>query len=438
MTPTSDDCCADARRTFSRRGVLAAAAAAAGVAGLGVFGDTVRSVAHAAVPGTQNNVLVVVSLRGAIDGMGVVVPHGEAAYYQARPVIAVPKDRLLAADSMFGLHPSMAPLVKHWEAGTFAAVNATGLARPNRSHFAAMEEVEDANPGSTTRQGWVNRLLGGSTNALAGVHLTSNAAPTLISGPNPTVSAPLLSGIELAGANPAHDTAEWSTRRRSSLDLLWSADAERVPTDIQATLRRSVRQARQVAETLEGLPLGEPPAPAAAYDTSWRGKGLGEALADTARLIRADVGTSAVTLDFGNWDYHNDYGTLASGNMAAQLASLATNLDAFLTDLGPQAGRVTIVVMSEFGRRLTENSAHGLDHGWGNVMLLLGAGIRGGRYHGTWPGLTNVASSLVDDDVAVTTDYRDVLAEIVARRFPEISLAEAFPGFKATSVGVTT
>lgn len=435
MTTTPDDgCCADLRHAVSRRGVLVGSAL--GLTAASVFGQTYRSVAHAAAPGSRSNVVVVVSLRGAIDGMGVVVPHGEAAYYRARPTIAIPRNHLLATDAMFGLHPAMAPLEKYFRAGTFAAVNATGLARPNRSHFSAMEEVEDANPGSTTRQGWVNRLLGDTTNALAGVHLTSPAPPTLIAGPTPTVAASRLAGIRLAGADPRHDDALWRRRRRSSLNTLWATPDPDVPPSIHGPLRTAVKQATVVAETLESVAMGEP-APAATYDTGWRGTELAAALADTANLIRADVGTTAVTLDFGTWDYHNHYGTLTSGNMAEQLASLATNLDAFMTDLGPEMDRVTIVVMSEFGRRLTENSAAGLDHGWGNVMLLLGAGVNGGKYLGRWPGLENPASSLVDDDLAVTTDYRDVLAEVVTNRFPDLSSSTVFPGFRATPVGVT-
>ncbi|MGZ4456166.1 MAG: DUF1501 domain-containing protein, partial [Nocardioides sp.] len=159
---------------------------------------------------------------------------------------------------------------------------------------------------------------------------------------------------------------------------------------------------------------------------------LSNALQDTAHLIKADVGTEVVSIDFGSWDMHSDYGTTSGGDMQGMLSAFARALDAFLQDLGPLRSRVTVVTISEFGRRVHENGNHGLDHGWGNMMLVAGGGVKGGRYYATWPGL----GTGTDDDLQVTTDYRQVLGEVLRSRFPERSLSTVFPGFTVDSAGL--
>ena len=217
-------CCTEFRAAsaLSRRGFLAGLGAAAlGGVAVSVFGDAVRQVAYADTTvgdpgaGQDGNVLVVLSLRGAIDGLGVVVPHGDPAYAPARPSIAVPASRLVAADSMFGLHPELAPLLPWWRSGRFAAVQAVGLPLPNRSHFSAMEEIEEADPTSSVRRGWVNRMVGLDTGSspvspAEAVHLTSPMPPTLLAGPAPTLAAGRLADISLIGANPATDTDDYN------------------------------------------------------------------------------------------------------------------------------------------------------------------------------------------------------------------------------------
>ncbi len=435
----ADPCCAEYRAGLSRRGFLAGLGAAAlGGVAVSVFGDAVRQVAYADTTAdttpesTAGNVLVVLSLRGAIDGLGVVVPHGDSAYAGARPTIAVPTSRLLAADSMFGLHPGLAPLLPWWRSGQFAAVQAVGLPMPNRSHFSAMEEIEEADPTEAVRRGWVNRMIGmdATSSPTEAVHLTSAMPPTLVSGPAPTLAADRLSDIALVGANPLFDTdASWRARRRQGLQTVWNGAG--------GTLGDAGRQALTITEVLaQAAATAYQPQNGATYPTDWPATDLAAALKDTAQLIRADVGTEVVSIDFGSWDYHADYGTVDSGNMAGMVGALGDSIAAFLTDLGSDLDRVTVLTISEFGRRLGENGAHGLDHGWGNMMLLLGAGVNGGRYHGTWPGLTDPASPYVDDDLAVTTDYRDVIGEVLAKRFPDRSLASVFPGHQQASIGV--
>ncbi len=170
------------------------------------------------------------------------------------------------------------------------------------------------------------------------------------------------------------------------------------------------------------------------YPRDWPATGLSDALKDTAHLIKADVGTDVVSIDFGSWDMHSDYGTTEWGEMQNMIGGFAAVLNAFMRDLGPVRQRVTVVTISEFGRRIKENGNRGLDHGWGNMMLVAGAGVKGGSYYGSWPGLGD--GSQVDDDLKVTTDYRNVFGEIITRRFPGRSVSDVFPGLSYNPVGL--
>jgi uncharacterized protein (DUF1501 family) len=425
MTSSSPACCREFDRAagLSRRRFLQglAAASGAGVA-TSVFGDAFRQTAYGATRG--GNVLVVLSLRGGIDGLGVVVPHGDAAYYTARPTIAVPRASLLAQDEMFGLHPAMKPLEWAFTGGELAAVQAVGLPVPNRSHFSAMEQIEDADPGSAARRGWVNRMVGLSGGADPGeaVHLGGSIAPTMLVGPAPTLAADGLDRVSLVGAEKDD---EWARHRRRQLDLAWSGGGP---------LQDAYRSAARTVDAFAPVTAGDY-APAADYPREWPATDLSDALKDTAALIKADIGTQVVSIDYGSWDMHSDYGTLEWGDMQNMVAGFARTLDAFLRDLGAALrSRVTVVTISEFGRRTRENGNRGLDHGWGNMMLVAGGGVRGGKYYGRWPGLGTGESA--DDDLQVTTDYRDVLGEVVASRFPDRSAAQVFPGLTPAPLGL--
>lgn len=410
-----DQTCCPEYAAVSRRGFLTGAAAVAGTASF--FGSTLLTVAPAAAAGTGST-LVVLSLRGAADGLSLVVPHGDPVYYDARPRIAVPAASLVAKDGFFGLHPDLSPLLPMWQSGRFAAVHATGLPAPNRSHFAAMEEVEDADPGSAARVGWLNRLLGQvpGDSPLQGFGVGGGAIPTALYGPEPILSAGSVGDLAIAGDD------EWDPedRRLRSLHTLWDGSPSVLAPAMGATFRATGDFA-----AVQATP--EQPAQGADYG----GSDLGEALRTAARVIKGDVGTQVITVDHGDWDMHTDLGTLEWGRMRRLTRELGTALAAFFTDLGARGDRVTVVVLSEFGRRVQENANEGLDHGYGNVMLLLGAGVVGGRYHGRWPGLTND----LDSDLLVTTDYRSVLAEVVSARFG-VSSASVFPQFRPESLGV--
>ena len=416
LTPTSPavaaaaPCCPE-YAGMSRRGLFRGVALAGATA---VVGSAVVTAAPARAA-SADSVLGVLSLRGAADGLSLVVPHGDPVYYAARPRIAVPSDRLLAKDGMFGLHPKMAPLLPLWNAGRLAAVQATGLPVVNRSHFSAMEELEDADPGSSARQGWLNRLVGQlpGESPLQAFSIGGGVLPASLYGDADVFSA---ADVESMGI-PGDDQYDKHGGRVSSLHTLWDGNT--------GPLGKAMRSAFTAVQ--EFSPVQRTADHAARYPRT----DLGRALSEVARIIRGDVGVEVLTVDQGDWDHHSDLGTVEWGRMNRNVEDLAGSLAAFFDDLGSQAGKVTVVTISEFGRRVKENANFGLDHGYGNVMLVAGAGVKGGTYYGRWPGLANET----DADLLVTTDYRSVLSEVVSTRFGA-STARVFPAFSPTSVGV--
>jgi len=419
MNSTIDEQCGCADFVLSRRSILKGATALGGaLAVTQMFGDAMMQSTFAGTPG--GNTLVVLSLRGGIDGLGVVVPHGDPGYYAARPTTAVPASSLLCADAMFGLHPSMAPLQRFWNSGEIAAIQATGLPNANRSHFSAIAEVEDAAPGSSQRSGWINRMIGmgSSPTLLDGVQIGSNSPTAAISGEAASVTTKDVNKMQVPGIGG------WASERYSSLQTAWGA--------VQGPLATGFGQAITVSKG-PGQKVATMAATATPYPTSSNAAPFAESLKNAARLIKADVGTDVIAIDGGNWDLHTNYGNLTAGAMQGSISGLAQSLAAFLDDLGELRQRVTVVTISEFGRRVAENGSQGFDHGWGNMMLVAGAGVRGGRYYGNWPGLNSTA--LGDGDLKVTTDYRNVLGEIVSKRFPDRSLPDLFPGISYNPTG---
>jgi len=318
----------------------------------------------------------------------------------------------------------MAPLKWLWDSGELAAVHTVGMPQPNRSHFVSMELIEDADPGSNLRQGWVNRMVGldPDPSAVQAVHVGGATPPTLVEGPAPTVATAKLEDIQLSGSSGG-----WAPSRRTELETMWG--------DSASPLAVAARSALETELTLSGVGA-ESYRPDVAYPTEWPCPDLAAALMDTAHLLKADVGTEVVSVDFGSWDMHDGYGTLRSGDMEKMTRAFASCVDAFMRDLGPLRSRVTLVTISEFGRRVAENGNRGLDHGWGNMMLVMGAGVRGGQYYGQWPGLSS--GSLVEGDLKVTTDYRQVLGEIVHKRFPTKDVTQVFPQLSYAPLGILT
>jgi uncharacterized protein (DUF1501 family) len=282
-----------------------------------------------------------------------------------------------------------------------------------------MIEVEDADPGSSARVGWINRVVGldASAQPEGAVQLGSALLPTSLVGPAPALGVRRVKDLTVPAL--ANDDA---ALRRTSLGQMWARTTTPLGSSVRATLATAERLAPLVASADDVVHAGAYPAGP-----------LREVLANTAALVRADVGTRMVTVDYGNWDMHNGLGQPDNGWMADQVAHLAGSLAAFFADLGAAASRVTVVTISEFGRRVRENGDHGVDHGYGNAMLLLGAGVNGGGVRGQWAYL----DALDDGDLAIRQDFRSVLWEVLASRFPELSGSRAavFPGFVPETVG---
>ncbi|WP_432509767.1 DUF1501 domain-containing protein [Kineococcus sp. SYSU DK001] len=419
MTTTHDHAgCAEGSRLLSRRSVLRAAlaAAAAGVTTYAV-GDVSTQVSFAGT-GWNGETLVVLSLHGGFDGLSAVVPGGDGSYYAARPTIAVPRSTLLGLDQMFGLHPAMAPLMPFWRNGTFGVVHAVGQSDPTRSHFAAMERMELAAPGSSLRTGWIDRTIGSlGTGSVLGAVGISNQTPRAFAGPNQETTMTSLTDFNLIG--PGDDRAKWHAALR------------RMHTGARPEVGQPATTLLTAMEDVARLPgVGGAPANGAVYpDTD-----LGKALAQAAVLKKSGAPVQVIALDYGDWDMHAGLGRVDGGWMRDKLTELASALAAFATDLGPSFASTTLATLSEFGRRVQENASGGLDHGHGNAVLLLGGGVVGGRVHGVWPGLG--ADRLVDGDLAGTTDYRSVIGEVLQKRCGAGSLSAIFPGFSGGQLGV--
>ncbi len=418
---SADACaCAEGRRfELSRRGMLKALG---GTALLGAtLGDT--QLAFGATATGTEHVLVTIVLAGGIDGLSMVVPLGDPAYAMNRPGIAVPASLAHQVDSMFGLHPSLEPLFPLWSSGRFGAVHAVGQEAPTRSHFAAMEELERAAPGSSLRTGWLARTLGvlpaGGT--MEAVALGQSAIPGSLRGPQNKIAANSLADISL----PVNKTATPVS--------LWKQAMTELHAGALAQVSAPMRNALDAVAIVDRLAAPDDANSAAYPDSSY-----GRALRDVARLITSGTGLRLATVQLGGWDLHEGFGGPTSGgsSFAGRLSSFAQGLAAFVADLGPAFNQVSVLTVSEFGRRPKENGSGGLDHGHGNAMLLLGGKIKGGKVYGTWPTL---APDRLDNgfDLAHTTDYRTVIAEILTTQMGIASTKDVFPGLSAAPLGVT-
>ncbi len=424
-SPVSD-CSCPGTSGVSRRTLLrtATAAGATGVLTAAVGEVTTRYAFAGTAPARAagGDVLVVLSLRGGFDGLGAVVPVGDPDWARLRPGLRLDSRALLPLTGIFGLHPALAPLLPLWRAGHLGVVHAVGQAEPSRSHFTAMAELERAAPGTTLRTGWLDRTLGvrGAGGIFQATQVGAATPGAALAGPRPELTMTAIDEVELAGADDAEHRARWMT----ALD--------RLHTTAPPGVRRSAKGALQAVRTTQALRAAEDrPARRAAYPAK---SGLGRALHDVARLVRAKVGLQVACVDFGDWDMHVAMGRPGSGHLHSRLDELARCLAAFATDLGPLLDGVTLVTLSEFGRRAGENGSGGTDHGHGNAVLLLGGGVVGGTVHGRWPGLAD--GDLVDGDLAGVTDYRQVLAEVLTARCGVGSVGQVFPGLAPAPLGV--
>lgn len=367
--------------------------------------------------------LVVVMLRGAVDGLNVVVPYSEAAYYEARPSIAIKKPgsgdgAALPLDAQFGLHPALAALMPLWESKQLAFVHASGSTDPSRSHFDAQLFMENGSPGlKSATDGWMNRLLAampdarGPTAAVA----VGPVLPQILHGRLPVANLPL----GPAATNPiALDRPDVA----SAFDKLYARNDE---------IGQSYRQGRAARSELMSNMTGESKEQAMADNGAPPPNSLPAQANRLAGLVSRDRNIRLAFMNFGGWDTHVRQGA-DNGQLADRLRPLGDGLAAFAHSLGQDWQETVIVVISEFGRTVHENGNGGTDHGHGNAMWVMGGPIRGGRVYGQWPGLATAALH-EGRDLAVTTDYRTVLAGIAERhlRLPDSALAQLFPGLPA-------
>ena len=400
------------RRVFLRNGALAVVGTAA------LPGFLTRAAAGAAqTAGVHNKRLVVIFQRGAADGLNIVVPHGEQAYYAMRPSINIPRKEVLDLDGFFGLHPAMSSFVPLWNQRHLAIVHAAGSPDPTRSHFDAQDCMESGTPGlKATEDGLLNRALHSMAapadkSAFRAIALGASL-PRILSGAEPAVAINNLNDFGVGGRNgkaaPIANTFE-------------SMYANSVDTVLHGT-------GEQTFEAVKMLKAADPSkySPAAGADYP-RGR-FGDSLKQLAQLIKANLGVQVAFADIGGWDHHVNEGN-TQGQIANVLREFSQSISAFWADLGDLADETIIVTMSEFGRTARENGNRGTDHGHANVMFLLGGPVRGGKVYGRWPGLDQ--SQLYEGrDLALTTDFRRVLGEAVYRHLGNRSLDSVFPGFE--------
>ena len=366
----------------------------------------------------RKKVLVAVFQRGAVDGLNVVVPFGEKNYYALRPTIAIPAPKTgtesaIDLDGFFGLHPALAPLKSIYDAHKLAIVHAVGSPDPTRSHFDAQDYMESGTPGrKATTDGWLNRALPPSTDARKSPIRAVSLGPSLsraLRGHNEAVAINNLNEFKVSDADGA---STFERMYASTLDKMLSGTGRE--TFDAAKLMQSIQ-----AQTYT-------PADGAKYP----GGRLGQSLMQIARLIKADVGLEVAFADVGGWDTHvNEVGqTPGVGQLANLLGNFGQALAAFYQDLGDRMEDVAVVTMSEFGRTARENGNRGTDHGHANVMFAFGGGIRGGKVYGDWPGLAP-EQLYQNRDLALTTDFRDVLGELVAKHLGNRQLTGVFPEY---------
>ncbi len=417
-------------KTLSRREMLQNSAA---LATLGT--------AHAALPAwmprlafspkhqaPRGDVLVSIFLRGGADALNMIVPHGEDAYYTARPQLAIPRPdasggdpKALDLDGFFGIHPALSPLLPIFQGGQLTAVHATGSPHDSRSHFEAMSFMERGTPGEQgMTTGWIGRHLGtldtGNGSPIRAVGW-GTAVQAALRGPISPVAIKSIVDYHLGGDEKA------AAAMLNSLNSLYALDSESLHASAEAT--KSAIEVVASINYASYIPQN---------GTTYPETDFTMALRQTAALIRADVGLEAACIDLGGWDTHVNQGG-AEGTQAQLMTQLSEGLAAFHADLGPDMQKVSVVVMSEFGRRVEENGGIGTDHGHGGAMLLMSGNLNKGPVVANWPGL---APDVLDrgEDLAITIDYRDILSELLTSRLNNPLINEIFPDFTTNSLGL--
>ena len=399
------------RRVFVRAGAL-------GLVSFGLDPLFLSRAAYASRPAVQpssRRTLVCLFQRGAVDGLSMLVPHGEEQYYRERPRIAIPRSAVVDLDGHFGLHPRLAPLKPFWDAGSLAVVPAVGSPDGTRSHFDAQDYMESGTPGvKSTTDGWANRYC---QNAREHTDTPFRAVafgpqlPRIMAGTAPALAIDDLRTFGVGGRAAAGD------RLTRAFEALYEGSA----TGLLAS------SAEESFEAIRMLKTANPQARSAENGAEYPRGRLGDSLRQIAQLIKAGLGMEIAFADMGGWDTHVNQGN-DQGQLALRLTELGQALAAFATDLGERMRDVCVLTMSEFGRTVRENGTGGTDHGHGTAMLVLGGTVAGKQVAGTWPGLAQEAR-YEGRDVAVTTDFRDLFGEILTRHLGARDLSAVFPGY---------
>jgi uncharacterized protein (DUF1501 family) len=422
------------RRVFMKNGALA-------LVTMGLSPTLLRRTAFAqqlssgaaTLGNARGRILICLFQRGAADALNVVVPHGEAAYYRMRPTIAVPRPTLatpnaaIDLDGFFGLHPSLAPFKRLWTQGILAPVHAVGSPSSTRSHFDAQDYMESGTPDvKSTRDGWLNRYLAtrhtcedcsgekATRDGLFRAVAMAQQTPRILMGPSPSVAMNSIEEftIRANAATTANVEALYGTGRA---DLVHAAGGEMI-------------EAMKILRAAN--PTKYQPREGAQYPRS----AFGQRLRQIAQLIKADVGLEVAFADVGGWDTHVNQGG-ATGQLANRLTDFAQSVDALVTDLGDRMADVVILTMSEFGRTARQNGSGGTDHGHAGCLFVIGGSVKGGKVHGSWPGLEPEQLN-EGRDLALTTDFRSVFGEIVRKHLGARELEGVFPGFAPVDIGV--
>ncbi len=366
----------------------------------------------------KKKILITIFQRGAADGLNMIVPHGESEYYKLRRTIAIPRpgnnNGAIDLDGYFGLHPSLRPLEKFWKAKQLGIIQSSGSPNNTRSHFDAQDYMESGTPGfKATRDGWLNRTLqskkDGKTSPFRAVAMTQQIPRTLM-GRYPTVAMTNLQTFAIrAGA--------YTNSVKGGFEGIWQQNAT-------GGLGETGKETFEAVNYLKKAnPSQYRPQNGARYPNNQ----LGRSLRQIAQLIKAGVGLEVAFAESGGWDTHRGQGGV-NGQLSNLLRGFGQAIAAFATDLGTRMDDVVIVTMSEFGRTARENGSRGTDHGHGNAMLVLGNSVKGGKVYGDWKGLKN--SELYQGrDLAVTTDFRDVLGEIASKHLGSKNLNDIFPRY---------
>jgi len=404
------------RRIFLRNGALALA----GTAALPAF--LTRAVMAATTEAkAEGKRLVVIFQRGAADGLNIVVPWREPNYYAMRPSIAIPQKEVLDLDGFFGLHPAMSSLQPLFKQGHLAIVHATGSPDPTRSHFDAQDFMESGTPGvKSTQDGWLNRALQAEDLRRKQAHTAFRAValgsdvPRTLAGPVPALAISNVQDFVVGGRGPKPAPVS------SAFESMYDQSSDTVLHSAGDSTFEAIKMLRATD------PAHYQPDPSAQYPSSPFAKNLMQ----IAQLLKANLGVEAAFTDIGGWDTHQNQGSV-NGQLADRLRDFSDSIAAFWRDLGAGAESVTLVTMSEFGRTAHQNGTGGTDHGHANAMFVLGGTVKGGKVYGKWPGLADHQLN-EGRDLTITSDYRQVLGEVVAKTLGANNLQTTFPGARIT------